>query len=189
MASKNQPKTTRLVRIEKMTKEDVPRVMEIELVSFTSPWHESAYLSEINNRSAYYIVARLDDKVVGYAGMWVIMDEAHITTIAVAPECRGMKIGEQILIALLEESLRRGARRATLEVRMSNKTAQNLYIKYGFSAAAIRRGYYSDNNEDALVMWIDDMRSPHYQKMFKDLKQQILEDCEKDENQTNELAG
>jgi len=189
MTSDNHPKTIRLVRIDKMSKADVPRVMEIELASFTSPWHESAYLSEINNRSAYYIVARLEDKIVGYAGMWVIMDEAHITTIAVAPECRGMRIGEQILIALLEESIRRGALRATLEVRMSNKTAQNLYLKYGFSPVAIRRGYYSDNNEDALVMWIDDMCSPQYQKMFKNHKQQLIEECEEYNAQTNKVAG
>jgi len=161
-----------------MQREDIPRIMEIEKQCFTTPWHESAYLTELVNRSAYYVVARVDDKIVGYSGMWVIIDEAHITTIGVDPKYRGKKIGEQILIAMLEEAQRRGARRATLEVRESNHLAQNLYRKYGFIPAAIRRGYYSDNNENAVVMWVDDMFSQDYQHMFKDLKQRIYEQAE-----------
>ena len=161
------------VVIQRMQRGDVPRVMEIEKQCFSSPWHESAYLTELVNRSAYYIVASVDDKIVGYAGMWVIMDEAHITTIGVDPEYRGRKIGEQILVAILEESQRRGARRATLEVRQSNQLAQNLYQKYGFKPAAIRRGYYSDNNEDAIIMWVDDMLSSRYQDQFKELKKSL----------------
>ncbi len=167
-----------LVTIERMQREDIPRIMEIEKQCFTTPWHESAYLTELVNRSAYYVVARVDDKIVGYSGMWVIIDEAHITTIGVDPKYRGKKIGEQILIAMLEEAQRRGARRATLEVRESNHLAQNLYRKYGFIPAAIRRGYYSDNNENAVVMWVDDMFSQDYQHMFKDLKQRIYEQAE-----------
>jgi [ribosomal protein S18]-alanine N-acetyltransferase len=163
------------VRIEKMRRSDVSRVMEIEEQCFTTPWHESAYLTELVNRSAYYIVAWADDKVVGYSGMWVIMDEAHITTIGVDTDYRGRKIGERILVAILEEAQRRGARRATLEVRESNDLAQNLYRKYGFVPAAIRKGYYSDNNEDAVVMWVDDMFSSHYQEQFGKLKRLLSE--------------
>lgn len=154
----------------------MPRVMEIEKQCFSTPWHENAYITELVNRSAYYIVAWVDDKIVGYSGMWVIMDEAHITTIGVDPEYRGRKIGEQVLVAILDEAQHRGARRATLEVRESNRLAQNLYQKYGFIPAAIRRGYYSDNNEDAVVMWIDDMFSSDYQSRYKDLKKQLSDD-------------
>ncbi|MEN6521725.1 MAG: ribosomal protein S18-alanine N-acetyltransferase [Armatimonadota bacterium] len=168
---------TQRVKIEQMQRGDVQRVMEIEKQCFTTPWHESAYMTELVNRSAYYVVGRIDGKVVGYSGMWIIMDEAHITTIGVDPEYRGRKIGEQILIAMLEEAQRRGACRATLEVRESNDVAQNLYRKYGFVPAAIRRGYYSDNDEDAIIMWVDDMFSPGYQDMLKRLKQNLLDEA------------
>jgi ribosomal-protein-alanine N-acetyltransferase len=166
-----------------MQRADVARVMEIEKQCFTTPWHESAYLTELVNRSAYYVVAWLDDKIIGYSGMWVIMDEAHITTIGVDPDYRGRKVGEQILIAMLDEAQRRGARRATLEVRESNELAQNLYRKYGFVPAAIRRGYYSDNNENAVVMWVDDMYSANYQEVYKGHKRKLLEQAAVSEEQ------
>lgn len=169
---------TKQVRIDKMQRGDVPRVMEIEKQCFTTPWHESAYLTELVNRSAHYIVAWDGDTIIGYSGMWIIMDEAHITTIGVDPAYRGLKIGEQVLVAMLEEAQRRGARRATLEVRESNDVALNLYRKYGFVAAAIRRGYYSDNNENAVVMWIDDMFSSGYQRFFSELKHRLAAEVE-----------
>jgi len=171
-----------LVRIEQMRREDIPRIMEIEKQCFSTPWHESAYLTELVNRSAYYAVGWVDDKIVGYSGMWVIIDEAHITTIGVDPTYRGKKIGEQIFIAMLEEAQRRGASRATLEVRYSNEVAQSLYRKYGFTPVAIRRGYYSDNNEDAIVMWVDDMFSPEYQEMLKRQKQRLVEEATASDN-------
>lgn len=158
----------------------MPRVMEVERECFATPWHESAYLTEVANRSAYYIVAVKDEEVVGFAGMWVIMDEAHITTIGVARNCRGMKVGEQLLMALLEEAMHRGARRATLEVRQSNEVAQNLYRKYDFAPAAIRRGYYTDNDENALVMWIDDMSTSAFQAKFRALKQHLVNEVQEE---------
>ena len=164
---------TELVKLEKMQREDVPRVMEIERQCFTTPWHESAYLTELVNRSAHYIVAKIGEQIVGYSGMWIIMDEAHITTVGVDPEYRGRKIGEQVLVAMLEEAQQRGAQRATLEVRESNDVAQNLYRKYGFVPAAIRRGYYSDNGENAVVMWVDDMFSAQYKRSFAELKDRL----------------
>jgi [ribosomal protein S18]-alanine N-acetyltransferase len=156
-----------------MRMEDIPRVMEIERVCFATPWHESAYITEVSNRSAYYVVACWEDRVIGYAGMWVIMDEAHITTIGVDPPCRGHKVGELLLLALIDEAMSRGARRATLEVRQSNEVAQNLYRKYDFAPAALRRGYYSDNHENALVMWIDDMSKPEYRAKHRALKERL----------------
>lgn len=152
---------------------DIPRVMEIELQSFATPWSESAYITEMHNQSAFYIVAKLHGKVVGYAGMWVIMDEAHITTIAVDPEFRGRKLGERLVVALLDEGLARGVRHATLEVRRSNVPAQRLYEKYGFATVAVRRAYYANNHEDALVMWLRDMNSPQYLCKYRELKQRL----------------
>lgn len=156
-----------------MRVEDVPRVMEIEKECFPTPWRESAYLTELSNRSACYMVACAAEAVVGYIGMWVIADEAHITTLGVARNWRQRKIGEQLLVAALDEARTRGARRATLEVRRSNITAQNLYRKYGFAAAAIRRGYYTDNHEDAMVMWIDDMTTPPFAAQYNALKREL----------------
>ena len=162
-----------LVEIRRMQPEDVPLVMVIERECFPIPWRESAYLTEVANRSAYYIVACVNSEIVGYGGMWAIMDEAHITTLGVSKACRGRKIGEQVLAALLEEAIRRQARRATLEVRESNTAAQNLYRKYGFQPAAIRRGYYTDNDENALVMWVDNLSGLGYSAKFKELKQRL----------------
>lgn len=166
------------VEIRRMRHEDIPRVMEIERECFPTPWHESAYITELSNRSAYYVVACKENFVVGYAGMWLIMDEAHITTLGVARQYRRLKIGERALIALLDESIRRGIRRATLEVRQSNTIAQKLYDKYGFTAAAIRQGYYTDNNENAVVMWVDDLDSPVFRRRYRELKEQLFRDAE-----------
>jgi len=163
-----------------MQRPDVRRVMEIERQSFSTPWHESAYLTELANPSAYYIVAKVDDEIVGYSGMWVIMDEAHITTIAVDPNMRGRHFGEQVLVAMLEEAMRRGARRVTLEVRQRNDIAQRLYRKYGFSSTSVRRGYYTDNGEDAIVMTVSDIQSPSYQTLFRQLKQRLVEESERE---------
>ena len=164
-----------MVEIRRMQKEDVPSVMVIELECFAVPWRESAYLTELSNRSAYYIVACIDGEVVGYGGMWVIMDESHITTLGVSKEHRGQKIGERVLFAMLEEARRHDARRATLEVRESNTVAQNLYRKYGFQPAAIRRAYYTDNHENALVMWVDNLSGLAYTAMFAELEQRLYQ--------------
>ncbi len=163
------------VELRRMTKADVPRVMEVEKRCFRNPWSESAYLTEISNRSAYYVVACVEGLVVGYAGMWIIADEAHITTLGVDSDYREQKIGEQLLIRLLEEARALRARRATLEVRVSNVPAQNLYRKYGFAPAALRKEYYSDNREDALVMWIDDLLVESFSDNFVLQKQRLAD--------------
>ena len=167
MAAERAPEVLIPIRIERMQLEDIDQVVELDKKCFPTPWSASAYSTEMSNTSAYYIVARSNGRIVGFAGMWLIMDEAHITTIGVEPELRGRKIGERMLLHLLEESVHRGARRATLEVRKSNRAAQNLYYKYGFKSAAIRKAYYTNNKEDALVMWIDDMWDAEYLKVFR----------------------
>src|SRR5215813_655008 len=140
------------VFIEPMGHADVDAVAAIERRSYAVPWHENAYHTELSNRSAAYFVARLDGKIVGYGGMWVIMDEAHLTTLAVDPRYQGRKIGERLLQSIMEEAILHGASRATLEVRERNTVAQNLYRKYGFRDAALRKHYYTDNQENAIVM-------------------------------------
>ena len=165
------------VDLAPMTMEDIARVLEIERQSFRTPWPADAYVHELReNRLAAYIVARVDDDLVGYAGMWVILDEAHITTIAVDSRYRGQHIGERLLIGLLDAALERGARWMTLEVRRSNTTAQALYTKYGFREIGTRKGYYSDNREDAIVMWTGSLREREVQDRLATLRRNLLAD-------------
>lgn len=154
---------------------DIEGVSKLERRSMSLPWSSSAYVTEINNPNAYYLVAKaIDGTLLGYGGIWVIMDEMHITTLAVDPNHRGKKVGERLLIVLLEEAMRRGATRATLEVRQSNRIAQNLYRKYGFQEVAMRRSYYSDNGENAVIMWAEDLLTPGYQQVLHEYKQQAF---------------
>ncbi|MBC7335045.1 MAG: ribosomal protein S18-alanine N-acetyltransferase [Clostridia bacterium] len=130
------------------------QVLQIERVSFPTPWSRQAFLSELyHNDFAHYYVCLLDGRVVGYAGMWVILDEAHVTNVAVHPQYRGQQIGQRLLAYLLGEAAGRGAARITLEVRPSNQPAQHLYQKLGFKPVGVRKGYYTDTHEDAIIMW------------------------------------
>ena len=113
-------------------------------------------------------------RIVGFAGMWTVFDEAHITTIGVEPEHRGHGLGELLLVALADEAVRRGAEWLTLEVRVSNEPAQGLYRKYGFSVQGVRKRYYSDNNEDAYVMWSPSLRDPAYLERYAGLRAAVL---------------
>ncbi|HBM79946.1 MAG: ribosomal protein S18-alanine N-acetyltransferase [Clostridiales bacterium] len=142
------------VCVHNMTCYDIPEVLEIEKMSFKTPWSEEAFKSEIGrNLAARYITARYDGKLVGYGGMWVISGEAHITNIAVHPDYRGIHIGDLILKTLVKIAALENAHDMTLEVRKSNYIAQNLYKKYGFLKEGIRRRYYTDTGEDAIIMW------------------------------------
>ncbi len=161
--------------IRRMRLEDIEHVSRLERRCYTLPWSSSAYVTEVGNPNAYYTVAKIGETVVGYAGMWVIMDEAHLTTIAVDPSFQGRKIGERLLLDLIDEGVRRGAERATLEVRERNRVAHNLYLKYGFGDVAVRKNYYSDNGENALIMWANDLISPEYQAMLDDFRARLAE--------------
>jgi ribosomal-protein-alanine N-acetyltransferase len=116
--------------------------------------------------------------IIGFAGLWLMVDEAHITTIATHPDFRRHGLGELLLASLIDISYEIGAKWVTLEVRVSNYTAQNLYRKYGFREAGIRRRYYSDNQEDAIIMWTDEINSPGYMQMYHDLKATLLKKLE-----------
>jgi [ribosomal protein S18]-alanine N-acetyltransferase len=144
------------ITFRNMTVDDLDDVMEVEVNSFTVPWSREAFFNELTkNQFAQYLVVEVDQKVVGYCGVWIIVDEAHITNIALLPEYRGMKLGEALMAKVLEIAREMGALRMTLEVRVSNNRAQNLYRKFGFEEGAIRKQYYTDNMEDALVMWVN----------------------------------
>lgn len=142
------------VTFAKMKMEHLPQVLEIEERSFPSPWSYRAFACEIlENPIASYIVALAGEKVVGYAGMWVILDEAHITNVAVHPNWRKRGLGRALMQEIMRRAARRGAARITLEVRPSNAAARRLYAALGFTEAGLRKNYYIDNNEDAIIMW------------------------------------
>lgn len=143
------------VRFRYMTVDDIQAVLKVEHASFSLPWTEAAFYNEIiSNRFATYILAELAEEVIGYCGVWVIIDEAHITNVALLPEYRGRKIGESLMRTGMSYARMRGARKMSLEVRVSNEPAQKMYRKLGFKPGGIRKNYYSDNHEDALVMWV-----------------------------------
>jgi [ribosomal protein S18]-alanine N-acetyltransferase len=113
--------------------------------------------------------------LVGYAGLWLAVDEGHVTTIAVAPKQRGRAISELLLNGLIDQALELNATWLTLEVRVSNQAAQNLYLKYGFRAAGTRTRYYTDNGEDALIMWTEPIHTPEYQARLRELRQRLYD--------------
>ena len=134
--------------------EDVDDIMIVERLSFKIPWSRDSIVQEITNNSfARYFSAKVNGKVVGYAGMWCVCDEGHITNIAVHPEFRGNGIGTRLIESLIEAAKKEGVSSMTLEVRKSNLVAQRLYRKFGFEEGGIRKAYYADNGEDAIIMW------------------------------------
>lgn len=144
------------VRFRKMTLEDLDAVYEIEVLSFTLPWTKDAFYHEmVTNEHAYYVIAETAEGVVGYCGMWLVMDEAHVTNIAIHPDQRGKKLGGGLMQAAIDTAKEHGAVLMTLEARVSNTVAQNLYRKLGFKNGGIRKRYYTDNYEDAIVMWVN----------------------------------
>jgi len=144
------------VTFREMEIDDIKDVLEIENASFATPWSREAFFNELmNNHFASYLVMIENDKVIGYCGMWLIIDEAHITNIAVLPEYRGRKLGEALMLEVKKHASQRGVGRMTLEVRVSNTVAQSLYRKHGFIEGGIRKNYYTDNQEDAIVMWVN----------------------------------
>jgi tRNA threonylcarbamoyl adenosine modification protein YeaZ/ribosomal-protein-alanine acetyltransferase len=133
---------------------DIDAVWEIEKLSFKTPWSKESFIEEIKAKDrARYVVAELGDTVVGYGGMWLIIDEAHITNIAVHPDYRKQKIGKRIVEKMIAVASSEGITSLTLEVRVSNAPAIKLYKDLDFQEVAMRKGYYADTNEDALIMW------------------------------------
>jgi [ribosomal protein S18]-alanine N-acetyltransferase len=142
-------------KIEAMQIEDLEEVLEIEAASFPTPWSRNSFLYELmENQRAIYLVAKNEfDKVIGYIGMWVVVDEGHITNLAAHPLHRRKGVARALLDQLVIIARKNGIKNLTLEVRRSNLSAQDLYQKIGFVHMGVRRKYYLDNKEDALIMW------------------------------------
>ena len=137
-----------------LAKEHIAPILKIEAESNASPWSERSFEQEIGHGPSEFIVAKSQGEIVGYAGGWIVADECHVTTIAVVPSMRRRGIGRSLMIDLLERSRQRGALCATLEVRASNIAAIRLYEGLGFVSAGLRKAYYPNNREDAVIMWL-----------------------------------
>jgi len=142
------------INVRGMRLKDIDAVYEIEKASFSTPWSKDSFIREIrDNLLAKYFVVVYNDKLVGYGGMWLIIDEAHITNIAIHPDYRGKGLGSLLLEAMIDYARQSNIFKMTLEVRRSNTKAISLYKKHGFKECGIRPKYYTDNGEDAIIMW------------------------------------
>jgi [ribosomal protein S18]-alanine N-acetyltransferase len=159
------------VRLLAMRRRHLRSVLRIESKVYPVPWSMSLFLSELALRStrAYY-VAFLGRQIVGYAGLMMTLDDGHVTTIAVDPAWHRHKIGTRLLLALAREARRRGATSLTLEVRLGNKAAQSLYRRFGFRPVGVRKNYYAETKEDALVMWAEDVAGDDYAKLLDSIE-------------------
>lgn len=151
---------TMSVRFSPLTEDDVDTALDLEARTYATPWSERVFRDELAAEGRLYVKAEDGDDLVGYGGLMVVGDEAHITTVVVAGEYRGGKVGTRLVLQLVEEAVRRGCRSLTLEVRASNEAAQALYRRFGMAPVGVRKRYYVD--EDALVMWVHDIDSAEY---------------------------
>ncbi|HXH61061.1 MAG TPA: ribosomal protein S18-alanine N-acetyltransferase [Fimbriimonadaceae bacterium] len=135
----------------------IDQILLIEKSANGSPWSRKSFEQEIGHEPSEFIVAKKDGRVIGYAGAWIVADECHITTVAVAEEFRRQGLGKRLIVELLERSRDRGALCATLEVRAGNAAAIALYDGLGFRSAGRRKAYYPNNREDAVIMWLNDL--------------------------------
>ena len=146
------------ITIRRMTMDDVDGVYAVEIGTFVDAWSRDAFVSDMKNPVARYLVAEQDGKIIGYAGAWVILDESHITNIAVDEPFRGRGVGTEVTRALMQYAANLGVQYLTLEVRRSNLVAQKMYQSLGFLKLGLRKRYYEDNGEDAIIMWNHDIR-------------------------------
>lgn len=167
------------IKISPMQKSQIDEVLKIEEQAYGDHhWSRDSFYGELSNDLAHYYSAfDLDGNLTGYAGAWQVLDEAHITTIAVKQELKRKKIGEALLIKILSDCYKNEIKYITLEVRVSNTAAISLYEKYGFKSLGTRKGYYQNNNEDALIMWTEnifwDKFKLRYETNVKNLKEKI----------------
>lgn len=164
-----------LVEITEMTTEDIEEVVKIEEEAYGEHhWSKSSFYDEMQNNLAKYYCARTSTgEIAGYAGTWHIIDEGHITTIAVKNNYKRQHIGESLIVKILDDCYKEGIKYLTLEVRVSNTAAIGLYTKYGFNSLGTRKGYYQDNNEDALIMWTENIFYDKFKNRFNENKERL----------------
>jgi ribosomal-protein-alanine N-acetyltransferase len=162
------------VELTRMRRRHLRKVLSIESRVYPRPWSASLFLAELSQRSSRtYLVARYVGEVVGYAGMMLMGREAHVTNIAVDPDYQGLKIGTRLLLTLCTEAIAKGADTISLEVRLTNKVAQSMYEKFGFSVVGVRKGYYIETHEDALVMVVREADSTDQRLRLKAIRDEV----------------
>lgn len=164
------PSVSTLV-IRPLLEHDLGDVLALEAAIYPQPWSRGIFDSELRQPGRVYRVATLDGRIVGYGGLMIVADDAHVTTLAVDPTARRHRLGTRLMMALVDEGLRHGARHLTLEVRMSNTGAQRLYSKFGMAPVGVRKDYYLD--EDALIMWATDIDAAEYQQRLDRIREQL----------------
>ena len=158
------------LEVTRMRRRHVRGIMAIENQVYPRPWNPSLFMAEMADETTRaYFVARVDRSVVGYAGLICYGEEAHVTTIAVDPAWHRNKIGTRLLYELMRRAIEMGARAVSLEVRVSNWAAQRMYGEYGFRPVGVRKNYYQEVNEDALIMWVDDVHTAAYHDRLEDI--------------------
>jgi [ribosomal protein S18]-alanine N-acetyltransferase len=176
-----EPSYVPAIDLTRMRRRHLRRVLSIEGRVYPRPWSASLFLSELTQRGTRsYLVARHQGEVIGYAGMMFTGFEAHVTNIAVDPDWHGRKIGSRLLLALITEAIARAANRVSLEVRVTNQIARDMYQKFGFHATGVRKGYYIETNEDALIMVVDDVTTTEYRLLLQRLRTEFDRAVEED---------
>ncbi|MEI8282340.1 MAG: ribosomal protein S18-alanine N-acetyltransferase [Armatimonadota bacterium] len=145
------------LRFVALDKTHIPKILEIEQVTHTAPWSQRSFENELEHKYGIFLVGLIDGEVSAYGGVWILVDEAHVTNVVVKDNLRGQGVGRKLMIELLTKARTKGAVCATLEVRATNAAAINLYEKLGFVQATVRKQYYPDNKEDAVVMMLNDL--------------------------------
>lgn len=173
--SVDEPGDALAVQLVPMRRRHLRSVLRIESQVYPRPWSLSLFVSELALRSTrVYYVARVDGLVAGYAGLMLTIDDGHITTIAVDPVWQRRQIATRLLLHLAHEARRRGATSLTLEVRVGNVAAQELYRRFGFVPAGVRKNYYVESNEDALIMWADDVDGSAYEERLSRIEASVI---------------
>lgn len=169
--------TNNVLKIFPMEKEHLDDVIVIEEKAYGEHhWSKESFFNELNNNLARYFCAfNSEGQLVGYCGCWQIMEEAHITNIAVSPDFRRKSVGEALLVAILKSCYLEKIKYLTLEVRVSNEPAIKLYEKYGFKSLGVRKGYYQDNNEDALIMWTENIFYDRFKSIYEHNLEKLIE--------------
>ncbi len=162
---------TRVGMIREMATADVPVVALLERQVYPQPWSARVFYDELARPDRRYFVAETEDGIVGYGGLMLVEDDAHITTVAVVPEARQRGVGKRLMLRLVEAALDTGARHLTLEVRVSNVGARELYRRFGFAPVGLRKHYYRD--EDALIMWAIDVDEETYRERLASIREEL----------------
>ncbi len=163
------------IKIEKMTLASLDEVMQIEALAYGKHhWSRESFVAEIDNQISTYNCAYINGKIMaGYMGLWKIIDEAHVTNLAVHPDFRRKGVAKALLLNALKECYNDKIKYLTLEVRVSNTGAIKLYEDFGFKSLGVRKKYYQNNNEDALIMWSENIFSEKYKERYNKLKEKI----------------